>query len=92
MTIHIAVVVGPDGVRHLTAAESGSRLMELIAEYVRQNAELLLWPEDARAVMGMLVEGRSAAAVRRYFEAVGSRWEPEELHTAVTATERPVQP
>lgn len=85
MTTHVAVVLGPEGVRTLTAADSERGLMERLADYVRENAELMLWPTDARTVSSFLADGLHREAVEHYFRTVGRRWEREVLETAVVS-------
>lgn len=53
--------------------------MERLAEYVRRQADLQLFAEDARLVAEMLSQCTTEAAVRFYFERVGERWDQEWL-------------
>jgi hypothetical protein len=86
---HVAIVLGPEGVRAVTAAGSIDRLMENLADYIRQNAELLLWPADAQAVLERLASGRCREAVDHYFLTVGDRWEREVLETFSLTSDQP---
>lgn len=89
MTTYIAVVLGPEGVRAVSAADSEHRLLEKLADYVRENAEMLLWPADARTVLSRLAAGQFREAIQHYFMTVGGRWDREVLETfAVTPDER----
>ena len=86
---HVATVLGPEGVRAVSAADSMDQLMENLAVYVRQNAELLLWPDDAQAVHTHLASGRAREAVDHYFLTVGGRWEREVLETVSLTSDEP---
>jgi hypothetical protein len=83
MHTHVAIVLGPEGVRAVTTADTPHRLMQKLAEYVRANAELLLWPADARAALSHHAAGRWREAVEHYFREVGDRWEREILEVVV---------
>jgi hypothetical protein len=78
-TLHVAVVHGPNDVRHITAAESRAALAERLAAYVRRHAGKQLWPCDARRLRRLLVARRFEAAVEHYFASVGGRWDEERL-------------
>lgn len=77
--LHVAVVYGPSGLRHVTAAESRAALAVRLADYVRQHAGDQLWPVDARRLRRLLAARRFEAAVEHYFASVGGRWDEERL-------------
>jgi hypothetical protein len=83
MLVHVAAVYALDGIRFLTAAPSAQELLERLAMHVKQNADVLLWPEDAANVLCLLEQGEQHAAVDLYFARVGQRWEREVLRTEV---------
>ncbi len=87
----IAAVHAPDGVRLTVAAPTRDELVSRLAEYVRDNARLQLWPADALRVRALLHLGELDAAVAHYFARVGERWDEEWLVTAqVAAAEQPL--
>jgi len=94
MAVHIAAVHTPAEVCFLTAAETAAELEQVIADYVRRNADDRLWPFEASQVHALLDVGEIAEATQLYFASVGTRWDEETLVTSVvelaTATPGPV--
>lgn len=80
-TVHVAAVYGVDRVNLLAVAASRSGLYAKLGAYVQRQADLQLYPEEARRVQRLLETGQSEAAVRLYFASVGKRWDPEWLIT-----------
>jgi hypothetical protein len=78
-TLHVAVVYGPNDVRHVTAAATRAALALRLADYVRRHAGNQLWPGDARRLRRLLAARRFEAAVEHYFASVGRRWDEERL-------------
>ena len=62
-TLHVAVVHTVDAVRLITAATSRAALADRLAEYVRQQAEDRLWPDDARCLHRLLAEAERDATI-----------------------------
>ena len=79
---YVAAVHAPDGVRFATAAATRGELVSDLAEYVRDNARVQLWPADALRVRALLHLGELEAAVAHYFARVGERWDEEWLIAA----------
>ncbi len=77
-----AVVHAADGVRFTASADSIPALTQRLAEYVRERADDVLWPDEAAHVRRLLADGDLAAAVDCYFWNVGDRWDDEWLVTA----------
>jgi hypothetical protein len=77
--VHVAAVIGGGEVRFLTAAPTRASLMELLAGYVLQHADGMLRPDAVLELRRLISAGRTAEAVRFYFERVGERWEKEYL-------------
>jgi hypothetical protein len=75
----VAAVIGGGEVRFLTAAPTRASLMELLAGYVLQHADGMLRPDAVLELRRLISAGRTAEAVRFYFERVGERWEKEYL-------------
>lgn len=83
----VAVVLNADGVRFTAVAESREASVRRVAEYVERRLDVHLWPDDAACVRALLDAGDHDAAVTRYFERVGDRWDDEWLVTAPVADE-----
>ena len=79
---YIAAVAAPDGIRFTTTAETRDELVSRLADYVRENARVQLWPGDALRVRAFLHLGDLEAAVAHYFARVGERWDEEWLVAA----------
>lgn len=77
--LEVAVVSGPRTVRFIAAARDRAVLEERLADYVAGNANIQLFPQDAKRVHDLLAARDYAAAVELYFAAVGRRWDPEWL-------------
>jgi hypothetical protein len=50
-----------------------------LADYVRTRCDDVLWADAARDVRALIREGHVRAAVSRYFERTGERWDAERL-------------
>ena len=88
---YVAAVAAPDGIRFAAGAATRDELVDRLAEYVRDNARVQLWPADALRVRALLHLGDLEAAVAHYFARVGERWDEEWLVAAqVGASEVPL--
>ena len=76
----VAIVYAVDGVRFTAAGHSPAALQSELVRYVRQQAPMRLWPEDAVRVQELLYEGALEAGIDLYFACVGARWDEERLH------------
>ncbi len=79
---YIAAVAAPDGIRFTAAATTRDDLVSRLADYVRDNARVQLWPADTLRVRALLHVGELEAAVELYFDRVGERWDEEWLVAA----------
>ena len=79
-TMLVAIVYAVDGVRFTAAGQSPAALFAELARYVRQQAPMRLWPEDAVRVQELLYAGALEAGIDLYFASVGARWDEERLH------------
>lgn len=82
---YVAAVAALDGIRFTAAAPTRDELVRRLAEYVRENARVQLWPADALRVRALLHLGEIEAAVAHYFARVGGRWDEEWLVAAQVA-------
>jgi hypothetical protein len=80
--LFVAAVLAADGALFSAAAESPEASLRHVAEFVRGRLDTRLWPGDAADVRELLDGGRYDAAVSRYFDCVGRRWDEEWLCTA----------
>jgi hypothetical protein len=90
--LHVAAVFAHDGIRLLTASHSEAGVTERLAAYIQGQADLLLWPGDARRVRALLEVGDTEEAIDLYFARVGERWEREHLHREGIETADPTEP
>jgi hypothetical protein len=74
-----AIVHTVDGVCFVATASSPDVLFERLAVYVQRRCDDVLWADAASAVRALLEEGDVHAAVTRYFERTGERWDAERL-------------
>ncbi len=87
VTLHVAAVIGVDGICFFAAERDADRLSIRLAEYVRARAPFTLWPEDALRVEHALAAGMNDVAVEAYFATVGRRWDQERIfRTSVVST------
>lgn len=87
--LHVAVVHAGNAICHVAAATSAAELAERLGEYVRDQAQYQLWPEETKRVHELLAADRAREAVELYFSKVGQRWGVE--HLAVTQLELPLR-
>jgi hypothetical protein len=74
-----AVVHSADGIRFVATAASPDALLARLAAYVRGRCDDMLWTDAARQVRALLDDGDLHAAITRYFERTGERWDRERL-------------
>jgi hypothetical protein len=79
-TMLVAIVYAADGVRYTAAGHSAAALQSELARYVRQQAPMRLWPEEAVRVQELLYTGALEAGIELYFASIGARWDEERLH------------
>ena len=82
-----AIVHAADGVRFVATASSMDALFDRLAAYVRARCDDVLWTDAAQEVGALLDEGNVHAAVRRYFERTGERWDDERLELVTLAND-----
>lgn len=75
----VGVVHGPFSVLHVAAARSRRMLMRTLALWATAQAREKLPTPESEQVERLVREGRHGAAVQRYFDLVGGRWDPERL-------------
>ena len=80
--LFVALVLAADGVLYAATAPSREASLRRVAEFVGSRLDTRLWPDDAAEVRALLADGRHGAAVSRYFDRVGRRWDEEWLVTA----------
>ena len=94
-TVHFA-----GGVSFFACAPSRDALTPQLVRYVLGRCDDVLWPDAARRVRALLVDGHVDDAIALYFEHTGSRWERERLelvmmengeHRMSDAEKRPMQ-
>jgi hypothetical protein len=88
----VALVWATDGLRFLTMGPSRASILPALSMYVREQAHLKLWPEDALRVDQLMAGGALDVAIDLYFAAVGERWDEEwlqaeEIDLATNTTE-----
>jgi hypothetical protein len=81
--LHVAVVHDGSAIYFVTAAPSREELSGRLLRYVREQAPLQLWDQDAARVAELAEQGQPDAALEHYFQTVGARWDRERLFTAV---------
>ncbi|MEP6764069.1 MAG: hypothetical protein ABJB66_07150 [Gemmatimonadaceae bacterium] len=72
-----AVVHTGDRICFVTTASSPDALFSKLAAYVRMRCDDVLWADVAAEVHALLDAGNAQAAVKRYFERTGERWDEE---------------
>lgn len=77
--VYVAVVHATDGIRFAVSSDSAAVLTHRLAEYVRERAADVLWPDDAAHLQALLARGDLSGAVDCYFWHVGDRWDREWL-------------
>lgn len=75
----MAIVHFASGVRFVAAAACPEALSVLVARYVRERCDDLLWPDAALRVHELLNQGLLPQAIALYFERTGERWDREQL-------------
>ena len=83
-----AVVRAPDGVRFVTKGQCADEVAAALVNYVRGRCDDVLWPHTAPRVRALIEARQYSAAIRAYFEHVGSRWDEEWLEIHVVTPSR----
>jgi hypothetical protein len=72
-----------DGIRFVASAPTGAALASQLIEYVRERCDDTLWPAAASDVRALIEADQPFAAIAKYFESVGARWDAERLELEV---------
>ena len=75
----VGVVHTADSIRFIAVAQDDEALLRRVASYVAANASDRLWIADAARVHTLLATRDFEAAVRAYFTAADTPWEPDWL-------------
>ncbi len=79
MNVLTATVHARDGIRFVARAENPAKLSALIADYVCERCDYVLWSSVAAEVRALIAANKLHAAIAVYFSHVGDRWDEEWL-------------